>query len=440
VTPHALIAPARLAGASLMRAQSDDRLVDLVRAGNDAAFEAIVSRHRRPLQRYCARFLSESRAEDAVQQTFLSAYSSLRASSGEMNLRAWLFRIGHNTSLNMLRDRGATHEQLSEEIDGVERPDQVAERSERLRDTVTAVRALPDRQRDAILLREMEGRSYEDIAVTLGVTGGAVRQLLSRARTTLQAGATAVTPQALAARVPWSAAPSQGVAERIGELCTAGAGGALAAKACATVIVTGAVVGGVASAPSGDPQDSAAARDRSPPAVRPAPSRAGPAGSQGLPGTRRQGPTAGQGSGRGKGPGANARRREDRRGSNRKRGSRGGTDDRRGPSRDDEHSRSGDSGPGSGDRAEAPGRGGPDPSGSDDSGSGSRGPGPGLSGSGDSASGSGSNGPGSGSGSSGPGSGSESGSGDSDRYRSGSGSSEGSSGSGSGNEFPRLDG
>jgi len=188
VTPHALIAPARLAGASLMRAQSDERLVDLVRAGNEAAFEAIVARHRRPLQRYCARFLSESRAEDAVQQSFLSAYNSLRSSSGDMNLRPWLYRISHNTSLNMLRERGTSYEQLSEEIDGVECPDQAAERSERLREVVSAVSSLPARQRDAILLREMEGRSYQEIAVELGVSGGAVRQLLSRGALHLAGG------------------------------------------------------------------------------------------------------------------------------------------------------------------------------------------------------------------------------------------------------------
>ena len=105
MTPQALIAPARLAGAPLLRAQSDERLVDLVRAGNDAAFEAIVARYRKPLLRYCSRFLGEPRAEDVVQQALVSAYGSLRGSDGEMSLRPWLYRIAHNTALNALRDR-----------------------------------------------------------------------------------------------------------------------------------------------------------------------------------------------------------------------------------------------------------------------------------------------------------------------------------------------
>src|SRR5690242_11950983 len=69
MTPRRLREPARLAGA-VLRTQSDERLVDLVRDGNDRAFEAIVHRYRRPLLRYCGRYLAPPRAEDAVQQTF----------------------------------------------------------------------------------------------------------------------------------------------------------------------------------------------------------------------------------------------------------------------------------------------------------------------------------------------------------------------------------
>ena len=148
MTPYALIAPARLAGIPLLRTQTDERLVDLVRAGNDAAFEAIVARYRRPLLRYCSGFMSEARAEDAVQQALVSAYRSLRASEGEMRLRPWLYRIAHNTALNALRDRGLGHEQLPEEIDGEE----AFEKSERLRGVVADLGALPERQRDALVL------------------------------------------------------------------------------------------------------------------------------------------------------------------------------------------------------------------------------------------------------------------------------------------------
>jgi RNA polymerase sigma factor (sigma-70 family) len=262
VTPYALIAPARLAGVPLLRAQSDERLVDLVRAGNDAAFEAIVARYRRPLLRYCSRFLSEARAEDAVQTTFVNAFDSLRSSSGDMKLRPWLYRIAHNTALNALRDRSLQHEQLPEQIDGVERPDQAYERNERLRDVVAAVGALPERQRDAMVQRELEGRSYEEIAANLGVSGGSVRQLLNRGRNTLRSGMTAVTPFGLLARVPWGAGPGESVAARVAEMCAGGAGAAVVTKVCATAIVTGAVVGGVASSPSGGIDDGGAKGNR----------------------------------------------------------------------------------------------------------------------------------------------------------------------------------
>ena len=115
----------------------------------------------------------------------------------DLNLRPWLYRIAHNTSLNLLRQNGWTHEQLDENFDGVERPDQAFERREDLRSALDAVKALPERQRDALVLRELEGRRYDEIASELGVGDGAVRQLLHRARTTLRAGASAITPVGL---------------------------------------------------------------------------------------------------------------------------------------------------------------------------------------------------------------------------------------------------
>jgi RNA polymerase sigma factor (sigma-70 family) len=238
MTPRSLLAPARLAGQPVLRTQSDERLVDLVRSGSEAAFEAIVARYRRALLRYCTRILPEERAEDAVQQTFVRAYDSMLNSTRDLALRPWLYRIAHNTALNALRDRGLRHEALDEDLDGVERPDQALERAQGLRAVLAAVQDLPERQRDAIVLRELEGRTYAEIAAELGVTGGAVRQLLNRARHSVRAAATAITPIGLLERIP-----------ELGAAGDAAGGGALAAKAAATVLVTGAVVGGAAVAP-----------------------------------------------------------------------------------------------------------------------------------------------------------------------------------------------
>src|SRR3954470_21520304 len=225
MTPRRLIEPARLAGAAVLRTQSDDRLVDLVREGNDRAFEAIVHRYRGPLLRYCHRFLSPARAEDAVQQTFVNAVAAIRDGDAEINLRPWLYRLSHNAALNVLRQAGADHEQISEQIDGVETPPQALERGEYFRTVVAAVRELPDRQRDALVLQALEGRSYDEIASELGVTGGAVRQLLNRARTTLREGAAALTPTALITR--FAGAVDAPVADRVAQV-VAGAGGGTA--------------------------------------------------------------------------------------------------------------------------------------------------------------------------------------------------------------------
>ena len=252
MTPRTLIEPARLAGEAVLRSQADDRLVDLVRAGNDRAFEAIVHRYRRPLMRYCARLLTGTRAEDAVQQAFLNAYRAIKADERRIDLRPWLYRIAHNAALNALRGAAADGEQpISEEIDGVERPDQAYERREKLAHVVAAVQALPPRQRDAIVLHELEGRSYEQIATELNVSGGAVRQLLSRARTTLRAGATAIVPEALVFRLASSGGGGEPLASRVAELIAAGGGAAALAKVGTAVVVAGAVAAGAVEAPLG---------------------------------------------------------------------------------------------------------------------------------------------------------------------------------------------
>jgi DNA-directed RNA polymerase specialized sigma24 family protein len=145
MTAKSLIAPARLARRPVLATQTDARLVDLVRAGYEPAFEAIVSRYRSALLRHAERFLPRERAEDAVQQSFVSAYEAMLRDDSVLNLRPWLYRIAHNTSLNALRDRALRHAQLDEGIDGVERPDQALERSQGLRELLAAVQALPER-------------------------------------------------------------------------------------------------------------------------------------------------------------------------------------------------------------------------------------------------------------------------------------------------------
>jgi RNA polymerase sigma factor (sigma-70 family) len=186
LTPRVIVEPARLAGLSLLRCQTDERLVDLARAGNERAFEAIVERYSSPLLRHCARLLSSGRAEDVVQQAFLNAYAGLHRDDRRIELRPWLYRIAHNAALNALRENGWSHDRLESALVGSDTTHEAVERRASLEIVLTAVQMLPERQRDAMILRELEGRTYAQIAIELDASGGAVRQLLNRARNTLR--------------------------------------------------------------------------------------------------------------------------------------------------------------------------------------------------------------------------------------------------------------
>src|SRR4051794_1224863 len=242
--PRLLRSPARLAGSSLLRLQSDERLVALARDGHEQAFAAIFERYRADLDRYAARLVGPSRGEDAVQQAFVNALKSLTGNPDRtIELRPWLYRIVHNAALNTLR---ASHDEqpLGDESDRVAVSDDAIERRELLREALEAVAALPQTQRDAILLRELEGRSHDEIALALGLSTGAARQQIFRARAALRAAATAITPTPLLLRLMEMATASGGSGGA--DLATAAGGGlaAVVAKASAGVPVTGAVVGG----------------------------------------------------------------------------------------------------------------------------------------------------------------------------------------------------
>src|ERR687894_466805 len=246
MTPWAVINPARLAGSGLLRTQSDSRLVDLVRAGNDRAFEAIVLRYQRPLLRIARGLLPAGRAEDAVQQALLRALEAMRADDRELQLGPWLHRIAHNTAIDSLRRMDSHWEELDDRMDGVEPTHAAVERRARFHSVMSNMRELPERQRRALVLRELEGRSYDEIATTLGVTGDGVRQLLNRARNTMRAAASALVPPALVGRIAGSQA-----SVRVAELMDPPSS-ALMAKATAAVAAGAVALFAVTGPPSGD--------------------------------------------------------------------------------------------------------------------------------------------------------------------------------------------
>jgi RNA polymerase sigma factor (sigma-70 family) len=169
----------------LLRLRSDEQLVSLFRAGNDEAFGTIHDRYRQRLFAYARQMLggSGSDAEDVLQDVFLRAYHALRADRRPVALRAWLYRVAHNRCIDQLRRPAPAAEDIYDINRGVA-TDLLAEaeRREDLRRLIADVRALPEQQRSALLMREMEGLSYNELAAALGVTVPAIKSLLVRAR------------------------------------------------------------------------------------------------------------------------------------------------------------------------------------------------------------------------------------------------------------------
>jgi RNA polymerase sigma factor (sigma-70 family) len=188
----------------LLAAQSDERLVALVSQGHERAFEALAQRYRRPLLRYCRRMrLSESQAEDVLQHALLQAWLALAGGAEVRALEPWLFRIVHNAAVNSIRasrrERGqlADGQRLADVASVPALGESELDRRIALRDALADVAALPRMQREAIFLTAVDGQTHDEVASMLGITHGALRGLLYRARATLRGAAAALTPHPL---------------------------------------------------------------------------------------------------------------------------------------------------------------------------------------------------------------------------------------------------
>jgi RNA polymerase sigma factor (sigma-70 family) len=445
---------ARLGGAPLLRLQTDERLAALAAAGEERAFDLLARRYRGSLVRACQRMLSADQAEDAVQQALLNAHQALLRNGPPERFRPWLNRIATNAALKLIEASPETAPLDPEGVAGAESPEAAHERRERTRTALAAVAALPSGQRRALVARELEGRSHDEIAHELGLTGGAVRQLIYRARHTVRSAASALVPVPLVARL---LASGSGGGAQLSELAAQGAGAGTAAKIAAVTVIAGGLAGGTAVVtPLGDrgPEEASVRAAEPDAGGGPSGSAATPTGEGSVAGPGGFGSSGGTSSGDegdggedgqdSSGPGGGGA--EDGDDDNSGEGS-GSEREREGPDHDSSGPGSPSSGPGSsGDDAEDRDDGEDSSGPSERSGSGSGSGGSGSSHSGSSGSGSGSSGSGlsdsSGSGSSGSGS---SGSGSSGSGSSGSGSSgsgggsSGSGGSGSSGDDPEED-
>jgi RNA polymerase sigma factor (sigma-70 family) len=242
---------ARLVLGPALRTQPDRRLVALVRDGYELAFEEIVRRYGKPLAHYAAAIVG-SRGEDVTQDAFSKALLALRRDGTEIELRPWLFRIVRNTALNELRDNPPSPEVLAEAIAGGRNPAEEIERREELTDLMQRLQSLPEPQRAAIVMRELEGLGHEEIAAALGLSGGGARQAIYRARQALREGAGMLLPLPLlrllidhGSDATAAGAGAGGAAAASGAMGGAGAGIALKAGVV-TAVLAGSVGTGIA--------------------------------------------------------------------------------------------------------------------------------------------------------------------------------------------------
>ena len=173
------------APSAFLRLQSDEKLVTLTRRGNQSAYEALVGRYHTRILGFTRHMLaSKEDAEDVTQESFAAAYSAMMADERAINVKPWLYRIARNRSLNHLRRQTAIgvddfdHHVANQ---GRTTEDEVSQRED-LRQLMTDVRELPESQRTALLLREIDALSYDQIAEAMETTVPSVKSLLVRAR------------------------------------------------------------------------------------------------------------------------------------------------------------------------------------------------------------------------------------------------------------------
>ena len=178
--------------------ESDQLLVERVQAGERQAFDLLVSKYQRRLLRLVARIVHDpAEAEDVVQETFIKAFRALRHFRGDAAFYTWLYRIGINTAKNYLvtqsrraptsthTDAEAAEARGEGEGDGlrdINTPESMLATKQIAETVNAAMEALPVDLRTAILLREIEGLSYEEISDIMSCPIGTVRSRIYRAR------------------------------------------------------------------------------------------------------------------------------------------------------------------------------------------------------------------------------------------------------------------
>lgn len=190
--------PARLKLIELRR-ECDEELMERCASGSHEAFQCIVERYRGRLINVVGRFISDrDRAEDIVQEVFLRVFRSRSRYKRQGRFSTWIFTIAVNLAKNEIRRRVRRKGEVS--LEGMQEATgptiATADRSpgaeeqlgtEQIRDIVTeAIAKLPVKYREAVVLRDIEGLAYDEIASILRIPGGTVRSRINRGRLMLK--------------------------------------------------------------------------------------------------------------------------------------------------------------------------------------------------------------------------------------------------------------
>jgi RNA polymerase sigma-70 factor, ECF subfamily len=180
-----------------VEALSDHELVAAVRDGDETAFQEIVRRYRTPITNFVFRMLNDyEMAVDLAQETFLRIYTSAARYEANYNFSTYIYRIASNLAISEIRKRrrrkvvsffgmfGGSDDDALEFDPADERPlaEDALLSDERSRAVTRAVASLPEKYRTAVVLRDIEGRSYEEIARILDLSEGTVKSRINRAR------------------------------------------------------------------------------------------------------------------------------------------------------------------------------------------------------------------------------------------------------------------
>jgi RNA polymerase sigma-70 factor (ECF subfamily) len=192
-----------IASTALSVEQMDDHaLLEATRTGDEMAFQELVRRYRNPITNFVYRMLDDyDRAVDLAQETFVRVYMSADRYQANYSFSTYIYRIASNLAISDLRQRKRRRlvpipsffsEKEGEEME-IEladtrqvRPDEAMIEDERRRAVSRAIASLPEKYRAAIVLRDIEGKSYEEISDVLGLSDGTVKSRINRARNLLK--------------------------------------------------------------------------------------------------------------------------------------------------------------------------------------------------------------------------------------------------------------